>query len=216
MLLQGEGDEEGSWFLHNAMRDTDTLAYHPECFKDKAAQEKRDLETSINTDQGNTTDNTSNVKEEKMEVDAPKVEPATDIVPTPVVKEEPAVNEEGAATVETAEVKTEAESPVKTEPALVDTDNTVEEKKPEDGAEVEVKKEGEEGAEVTEEAANKTVNLETEDSALQAPVLAPQPKVDEQLLVDHQRLPVDHTALVQRSVQIKIVPLLLIILQMVL
>ena len=34
VLLQGEGNEEGSWLLHNAMRDADGVAYHPECFKE--------------------------------------------------------------------------------------------------------------------------------------------------------------------------------------
>jgi|688.fasta_scaffold787607_2 hypothetical protein len=31
--VQGEGDEEGCWHLHNAMRDESGVAYHPECFK---------------------------------------------------------------------------------------------------------------------------------------------------------------------------------------
>jgi hypothetical protein len=32
-LVQGEGDEEGCWHLHNAMRDETGTAYHPECYK---------------------------------------------------------------------------------------------------------------------------------------------------------------------------------------
>ena len=40
---QGEGDEEGCWLLHNAMRDALGTAYHPECFKDKEAQAKTEI-----------------------------------------------------------------------------------------------------------------------------------------------------------------------------
>ena len=42
--MQGEGNEEGCWMLHNAMRDPQGVAYHPECFKDKEAQENLSLQ----------------------------------------------------------------------------------------------------------------------------------------------------------------------------
>ena len=42
--VQGEGNEEGCWMLHNAMRDPQGVAYHPECFKDKEAQENLSLQ----------------------------------------------------------------------------------------------------------------------------------------------------------------------------
>jgi len=176
---QGEGNEEGSWLLHNAMRDADGVAYHPECFKDKAAQEKRELETPSLPDPIKEEE-----EEQQMEVDTPPVEEQKPVPTTTTpVKDEPP-----------APMDTKEESPMKTEPMSEDTatiksepttesasDNTESAEVDNNAEDKTVVKIEDDDAVKTEEAeeANKTVNLDTEDSSLlQAPVLVPQPKVD--------------------------------------
>merc|ERR1712233_206099 len=61
---QGEGSEEGGWYLHNAMRHEDVL-YHPECHKDldKAGQVDSSMDTT--TENIDTTVNEEKVNEEE-------------------------------------------------------------------------------------------------------------------------------------------------------
>ena len=49
-LFQGDGSEEGGWYLHNAVRHDDVL-FHPECHKDinKVGQVETSVVTTIET-----------------------------------------------------------------------------------------------------------------------------------------------------------------------
>ena len=49
-LFQGDGSEEGGWYLHNAVRHDDVL-FHPECHKDmdKVGQVDTSVDTTIET-----------------------------------------------------------------------------------------------------------------------------------------------------------------------
>ena len=149
--------------------------------QDKAAQEKRELETPSLPDPIKEEE-----EEEQMEVDTPPVEEQKPVPTTTTpVKDEPP-----------APMDTKEESPMKTEPMSEDTatiksepttesasDNTESAEVDNNAEDKTVVKIEDDEAVKTEEAeeaeeANKTVNLDTEDSSLlQAPVLVPQPKV---------------------------------------
>ena len=144
--------------------------------QDKAAQEKRELETPSLPDPIKEEE-----EEEQMEVDTPPVEEQKPVPTTTTpVKDEPP-----------APMDTKEESPMKTEPMSEDTatiksepttesDNTESAEADNNAEDKTVVKTEDDEAVQTEEAeeANKTVNLDTEDSSLlQAPVLVPQPKV---------------------------------------
>merc|ERR1719431_1306870 len=60
---QGEGSEEGGWYLHNAMRHEGVL-YHPECYKDLDKVSQVDSSMDTTTDNLDTTANEEKVKEE--------------------------------------------------------------------------------------------------------------------------------------------------------
>ncbi len=109
-VYRQEGEEEGSWQLHNAMRDDLGVAYHPECYKDKEAQEKRALENPRDSTPEH--DESMEVEDEvkvdlgelKMEVQEGNVE----------VKTEP-LEQSQDEDVEMIEVKSEPGAEVKTE-----------------------------------------------------------------------------------------------------
>ena len=109
-VYRQEGEEEGSWQLHNAMRDDLGVAYHPECYKDKEAQEKRALENPRDSTPEH--DESMEVEDEvkvdlgevKMEVHEENVEVKTEPLTQPQDED-----------VEMTEVKPEPGSEVKTE-----------------------------------------------------------------------------------------------------
>jgi len=195
---QGEGDEEGCWLLHNAMRDALGTAYHPECFKDKEAQAKTEI-LDIQT------------KVEEMEVEEEKTEVKIELTNGDVemtdaaVKEITAVDEVKPEPLATSPVKSESpeQTEIKMEPeasvngddssvkmeepipaaeavavdgtASVKTEEGATEVKTEEGT-AEVKTEEE--VKIEEEDKNATLNLDAPDSSAQAPVVVPKPKID--------------------------------------
>jgi len=117
---QGEGSEEGGWYLHNAMRHEGVL-YHPECYKDldKASQ----VDSSIDT----TTENIdTSVSEEKVNEEEKN---SGDIVGNIVVKEEDVkmeVSEEDKETNPVENMDTDSHGDVKDVKPLDDNANNLE------------------------------------------------------------------------------------------
>lgn len=179
--VQGEGDEEGAWYLHNAMRDPEGQAYHPECFKDKEAQERRSQEATNGA--GDLSMEEEEVKPAEVKVEGVKVEQEdvkmeeVEVKVEDVVKQLAIKNEEELQAPVLNGLKQELEedvvmsepAPVKPEPTELPEGGA----KPEDVAELEPK--GEVKAE--KEQGNRTVNLEAPEHEAQAPVSVPQPKV---------------------------------------
>merc|ERR1711970_1576774 len=88
---QGDEEEEGAWHLHNAMRDPDGVAYHPECFKDKESQNSKweaddsnvmdtsmDVPTKIKQESDPTADDDIEMTEVKKEVPEIKLDDTTE------------------------------------------------------------------------------------------------------------------------------------------
>lgn len=125
---QGEGDEEGCWHLHNAMRDESGVAYHPECFKDKEAQERETtleetdikLETTLET----TAESSSTVKEElAAEADAstaPAEAQQQLLLQSQEVKMEQETSSGGPEEAAEAIAKTEPDNVVEIKPELME------------------------------------------------------------------------------------------------
>ena len=62
-FCQGEGSEEGGWYLHNAMRHEGVL-YHPECFKDLDKVSQVDSSMDTTADNLDTTAQEEKVKDQ--------------------------------------------------------------------------------------------------------------------------------------------------------
>jgi len=202
---QGEEEEEGAWHLHNAMRDPDGVAYHPECFKDKESQDSKweaddssmmdtttDAPAGIKQESDLQTDDDIEMTEVKKEVAEIKLDDGTEDTTTATIAEDGNVESSKDEPNVKTEVKQEEKSE-ETNSVAIKTEDIKEEKK--EGGE-EVKKEGKESCDEvtpktekseddktevkteTVEDMNTTVNLDSADDLHPTPISAPQPKVD--------------------------------------
>lgn len=191
---QGDGLEEGGWYLHNAIRHDDVL-YHPECHKDMEKTSLVDTSVDTTTEAMDTTET-----EEKVEVEGVQehvgeiLEKVKEEEHDQNVKIEVAENdsEKVESTVESMEVephdiKEEQEKELK---PTDDNDNNVEVKEGVDG---EVEESVEEVKEVEEEhgSANNSLladGAESGANSLSAPVVAQQ-KVEIKMKINSSMVP---------------------------
>merc|ERR1719383_707536 len=145
VFKQGEEEnEESTWYLHNAMRDSDGIAYHPECFKDKEAQEARG--EAMDTDIQNLSVKDDDIQEIPVE---PKPEPELVTIEETEDVEENGNQEEQMEEDDKEVINTEVEM-------IKDAENLeVPKIKVEPGAEKESTEEKKEGEEDEEPAVNK-------------------------------------------------------------
>lgn len=188
---QGDGSEEGGWYLHNAVRH-DGVLYHPECHKDmdKVGQVDTSVDTTIETMDTTETEQKADL-DESIENILERVE-EDDVEMKPEVKvEEPDIDTDKEQSpvknldIEPKDIKEEKELK-----PTDDNDNNVEVK---EGSTEEVDDAMEEAKEEDHGSANNSLvadGAESGANSLSAPVVAQQ-KVEIKMKINSSMVPLE-------------------------
>lgn len=181
---QGDNDEEGGWYVHNAVLE-DGVMYHPECLKDKDHLNNSIAESSINeTAESEATDSKSDVKSEEVKKEVETEEVKADVKMEGSQEQTPIKTEEDRECI--LELVENSEKALPKEESAMDVDNN-------NVASSEDLKEkpAEESMEMEESlSANASLVSDGLENSMNAPVVGPQ-KVDIKLSFTSKPEPVE-------------------------